>query len=384
MLRAIFAIILLFSVGLCNKPTQSQLITNEQMLGIADTDERTDIDPSLIYQNIDPVELSLSSKNVEKSVYIYQPFSLKLVANTDKVLDFDMELTIHSNDITWLNPKPLWDKKSAGVYETTIYLLPSSINAKIDMLELKLNRNGLFFQDKTIKPNIPLIKGLNPKDNFANFVGENLEIKMSKSSKFDEYSNLTTIELSSKNGNLTLFNIPGKFEKQGFDSLRGDYKNQNGIYLIISDNNLSKINFSYYNLTKNDFDEISLNLNIQDSDLSTQVPLNPKDGEFQLYKEISVYIAIVISLLIFIWQRSYYWLLIAIAFIAYSLYDNKPFSDATLKDGAKVRILPMPNSTIFAITTKEQNVKVITKKDNFTKIILQNQTIGWVENENIK
>ena len=44
----------------------------------------------------------------------------------------------------------------------------------------------------------------------------------------------------------------------------------------------------------------------------------------------------------------------------------------------------MPNSTIFAITTKEQNVKVITKKDNFTKIILQNQTIGWVENENIK
>ena len=114
------------------------------------------------------------------------------------------------------------------------------------------------------------------------------------------------------------------------------------------------------------------------------MPLNPKDGEFQLYKEISVYIAIVISLLIFIWQRSYYWLLIAIAFIAYSLYDNKPFSDATLKDGAKVRILPMPNSTIFAITTKEQNVKVITKKDNFTKIILQNQTIGWVENENIK
>ena len=100
MLRAIFAIILLFSVGLCNKPRQSQLIINEQMLGIADTDERTDIDPSLIYQNIDPVELSLSSKNVEKSVYIYQPFSLKLVANTDKVLDFDMELTIHSNDIT--------------------------------------------------------------------------------------------------------------------------------------------------------------------------------------------------------------------------------------------------------------------------------------------
>ena len=89
-------------------------------------------------------------------------------------------------------------------------------------------------------------------------------------------------------------------------------------------------------------------------------------------------------MLIFIWQRSYYWLLIAIAFIAYSLYDNKPFSDAKLKANAKVRILPMSNSTIFAIAAKEQNVKIITKNENYTKIILQNQTIGWVENESIK
>lgn len=380
MLRAIFALILLVNISFSNE----RLITNEQMQGIADTDEIMDIDPSLIYQNIDPVELSLSSQSVEKSVYIYQPFTLNLVANTDKILDFDMNLTLQSNDITWLNPKPLWSKKAAGVYETSIHLIASNPNADIEAITLTLKRNGMFFQNRTIKPNLPLIKAIKPNGNFSNFVGENLEIKMFKSSKFNEYSNLTTIELSSKNGNLTLFNIPGNFEKQGFDTLKGDYKNQSGIYLIISDNNLTNINFSYYNLAKNSFDDINLTINVQDSDLSTQVPLNPKDGEFQLYKEISIYIAIIISLLIFIWQRSYYWLLIAIAFIAYSLYDNKPFSDAKLKANAKVRILPMSNSTIFAIAAKEQNVKIITKNENYTKIILQNQTIGWVENESIK
>ncbi|MEE3704265.1 hypothetical protein V2I29_01535 [Campylobacter sp. CX2-8023-23] len=380
MLRAIFALILLVNISFSNE----RLITNEQMQGIADTDEIMDIDPSLIYQNIDPVELSLSSQSVEKSVYIYQPFTLNLVANTDKILDFDMNLTLQSNDITWLNQKPLWSKKAAGVYETSIHLIASSPNADIEAITLTLKRNGMFFQNRTIKPNLPLIKAIKPKGNFANFVGENLEIKMFKSSKFNEYSNLTTIELSSKNGNLTLFNIPGNFEKQGFDTLKGDYKNQSGIYLIISDNNLTNINFSYYNLAKNSFDDINLTINVQDSDLSTQVPLNPKDGEFQLYKEISIYIAIIISLLIFIWQRSYYWLLIAIAFIAYSIHDNKPFSDAKLKANAKVRILPMSNSTIFAIAAKEQNVKIITKNENYTKIILQNQTIGWVDNESIK
>lgn len=384
MLRAIFALILLISVGFSEPTLFGQRITNEQMQGIADTDEVMDIDPSLIYQNIDPIELVLTSQIKEKSIYIYQPFTLNLTANTDKVLDFDMNLTMRSTDITWLNPKPLWKKKSAGIYETTIHLIASSAQSNIDALTLTLKRNGIFFQNKTIKPDLPKIKNIQLRTDFANFVGENLEIKMVKSSKFNEYSNLTTIELASKNGNLSLFQIPGEFQKQGFDSLKGDYKNQTGIYFIISDNNKTNINFSYYDYTQNIFKELNLDIKVQDNDLSTQVPLNPKEGEFRLYKELSIYIAIILFLLLFIWKKSYYSFIIAVAFIAYAIYDNKPFSEAKLKANSKIRILPMPNSTIFAIAAKEQNVKIITKNENFTKIILQNETIGWVENESIK
>lgn len=384
MLRAIFALILLISVGFSEPTPFGQRITNEQIQGIADTDEIMDIDPSLIYQNIDPVELVLTSQIKEKSIYIYQPFTLNLTANTDKVLDFDMNLTMRSTDITWLNPKPLWKKKSAGIYETTIHLIASSAQSNIDALTLTLKRNGIFFQNKTIKPDLPKIKNIQLRTDFANFVGENLEIKMVKSSKFNEYSNLTTIELTSKNGNLSLFQIPGEFQKQGFDSLKGDYKNQTGIYFIISDNNKTNINFSYYDYTQNIFKELNLDIKVQDNDLSTQVPLNPKEGEFRLYKELSIYIAIILFLLLFIWKKSYYSFIIAVAFIAYAIYDNKPFSEAKLKANSKIRILPMPNSTIFAIAAKEQNVKIITKNENFTKIILQNETIGWVENESIK
>ncbi|WP_086227065.1 MULTISPECIES: hypothetical protein [Campylobacter] len=384
MLRAIFALILLISVGFSEPTPFGQRITNEQMQGIADTDEVIDIDPSLIYQNIDPIELVLTSQIKEKSIYIYQPFTLNLTANTDKVLDFDMNLTMRSTDITWLNPKPLWKKKSAGIYETTIHLIASSAQSNIDALTLTLKRNGIFVQNKTIKPDLPKIKNIQLRTDFANFVGENLEIKMVKSSKFNEYSNLTTIELASKNGNLSLFQIPGEFQKQGFDSLKGDYKNQTGIYFIISDNNKTNINFSYYDYTQNIFKELNLDIKVQDNDLSTQVPLNPKEGEFRLYKELSIYIAIILFLLLFIWKKSYYSFIIAVAFIAYAIYDNKPFSEAKLKANSKIRILPMPNSTIFAIAAKEQNVKIITKNENFTKIILQNETIGWVENESIK
>ena len=123
---------------------------------------------------------------------------------------------------------------------------------------------------------------------------------------------------------------------------------------------------------------------MQDDDLSTQVNLNPKESEFELYKDITIYSLIAIFLLFFIFKKSYYSLIIAIVFGIYSFYDNKPFSDATLKANSEVKILPTNNSTIFYISDKPQSVKVMSKNDKYTKILLENKNIGWVKNEDME
>ena len=74
----------------------------------------------------------------------------------------------------------------------------------------------------------------------------------------------------------------------------------------------------------------------------------------------------------------------SVVFVAFSFIDGGNFSSAKLKSGANVRILPTNNSTIFYKNTDIKEVKIITKKDNFVKIALDENTSGWVKNEDIE
>ncbi|EAH8299367.1 SH3 domain-containing protein [Campylobacter fetus] len=352
---------------------------------IAPTDEPDEnIDSAQIYQTIEPNKLILTASKMPRSVYIYQVFSIKLKADTEQNLNFDLNLTVDSNDLIWLNPKPNWSELKRGIYETTLWFEANSTNANISNITLTLNRNDSFFQKSSISTEIPLIKNLKTDDKFANMVADKLEIKKVKSSKFDELYNLITIELESKNGNLSSFFIPQNFEKQGIESIKGDFVNQNGNYFIIADKDIKNINFSYYNLKSSKFESFDIDIKVEVDDLSTQVNLNPKESEFELYKDIALYFIIVIFLLLFIFKRSYYSFIIAIAFGIYTFYDNRPFSDAKLKINSEVKILPTSNSTIFFVANRPEKVKIMAKNGNYTKILLENKKIGWVSNENIE
>ena len=63
---------------------------------------------------------------------------------------------------------------------------------------------------------------------------------------------------------------------------------------------------------------------------------------------------------------------------------RKTFSDATLKANSQVQILPTHNSIIFYTPKEDENIKVMLKKKDYTKILLKNDQIGWVKNEDIK
>lgn len=366
-------------------PEPKRQITAGEIGKIAPTDEPDYLrDNKEIYQQVELNELKLQTSKTPRSVYVYQTFSINLKADTEQNLNFDLNLTANLDGITWLNPKPNWNEIKKGIYETTLWFEANNTNASIDKLTLTLNRNGAFFQDASIKPKLPLIKNLKFDPNFSFVVADALDVKKIKSSKFDDLSNLITIELETKNGNLNSFAIPKEFKKQGIESIKGDYLSQNGNYFIIADTDVKEIEFSYFNLKSSKFESFKLPVKVEIDDLSTQVNLNPKESEFELYKDISIYALIAIFLLFFIFKRSYYSLVLAIAFGGYAFYDSKPFSDGMLEINSEVRILPTPNSTIFYVSKASQKVKIMSKNDTYTKIILSDKKIGWVKNENIK
>lgn len=351
---------------------------------IAPTDEPTNIDDSDVYQPIEPSTIDLNISQMPESVYIHQVFSVDFTVNTKQNLTFDLNLDVNASDITWLNPKPTWKKNDNGIYSSTLWFEANSTQAKFNEIKLTLNRNSQYFQDASINPPTPLINDLTSNDNFSNTVCDSLEIKKIKASKFDDNFNIINIELQIKNGNLGSFYIPGDYLRQGMESVKGSYLSQTGNYFIVADKNISNIKFSYYSLQDNKFHVFDMDFKVQDDILSTQVDLNPKESEFEIYKDIFMYSLIAIFILIFVFKRSYYSLVISIALIAYAFYSNKPFSNAILKENSEVKILPTHNSSIFFISKKEENVKVMAKKDNYTKIMLENKKIGWVKDENLQ
>lgn len=390
-MRKLF-LILMMAVACFARPEQSVFnqITNDDetvkyLQNVAPTDEPDDFNPNEVYKKIEPSVLEVVSEISKNSVYEYEIFSMKILVDTKQKLSFDIETKFSSHNLVLLTKEPEWNIVKPGVYETTIWFEPTDIYARLNNIELVLSRNGEFFQRQNVYPQIPLIKELPKNPNFANLVASELKIKEVKSSEFDEFANILRIELEAKNTNLGMFNINlPSIKRQNIDSLKGSFYKQNGSYFAVLDKNESEIKFSYFNLQSKKFETFDVKIDVQTDELSTQVDLNPKESAFALYKDIVLYFIIILLLAGFVYKKNYYILIVAILLCLYAIYDAKPFSDATLKANSQVQILPTHNSIVFYAPKEDENIKIMLKKKNYTKILLKNDQIGWVKNEDIK
>lgn len=155
-------------------------------------------------------------------------------------------------------------------------------------------------------------------------------------------------------------------------------------YFIISNQDETNIKFSYFNAISKSYKSFDLPIKISGDNLSTQTNLNPKTSELATYKSIIIYAITIVCLLSFVLWRSIYGLILGIIFIVYALYDARPFSEVTVKPNTEISILPMENSRIFYTIKNEKNLKILGTYKNYTKVLLDDDKIGWIQNQSIK
>ena len=91
----------------------------------------------------------------------------------------------------------------------------------------------------------------------------------------------------------------------------------------------------------------------------------------------------VIFILLAIWRRKFSYFFVAAVFIALGIYTYNPFGKAVLKPDVSVTILPTKNSTVFYTSRKNENVEILDKKDDYSKILFQDGKIGWVKKDDL-
>ncbi|MBP3206943.1 MAG: hypothetical protein J6M21_01625 [Campylobacter sp.] len=339
-----------------------------------------------VYQSVKITKLTLKAENAPKKVYVNQIFKIDFIVYLGQKVSVTPNLQIDKTEsLKWLNAENLTWINGEDMLEATLWFEASDKNAKINDMTLVLNRNGEFFQEASIKPQSPEFIDIAKKDNYANIAADELKVKDYKTTKFDDNSNLLTLNLSVKNANLSSFHLENpNILKQGVDSIRGNYANQNGYYFAVFDNNITKFDFSYFNLQTKKMENFSVDARAVTEDLSTQIGLNPKESKFKIYKDIAIYSLAALLVVMFIASKNITPLIFAGLVLAVNFYFQKPEGNGVLNEKTAVKILPIANSTIFYVTQKSENAEILDANNEYYKILLENGKIGWVKKNDIR
>ena len=370
------------------KPAQNSEISLDELKKIAPTDEQNlNIKDDDLKDEIRITDLILTTSKVPQTAYVNQIYKLSLKADIQQDITVDLNLTLNKTpSLKWLNEKKYsWFQTRGGLFETTLFFEANDTQAKLNDINLIMTRNGEFFQKASKKAPNPKFTPVPAKENYTHIVADELKVISHKTTDFDDKTNMMTIQLSVKNGDLSSFYIQNdQILRQNVSSINGPLENQRGFAFLIFDKNVTNVTFSYFNLQTQKFENFSLNVKIEKDDLSTQTDINPQESSFKTYKIIVIFTFVGVLIVMFLTSRNLTPLIIALVIVGAYFYFQKQTSTGFIAQNTQVKILPIKNSTIFYISKERENVKIFDEKADFVKIMLSDGKIGWVKKESIE
>ena len=370
------------------KPAQNSEISLDELKKIAPTDEQNlNIKDDDLKDEIRITDLILTTSKVPQTAYVNQIYKLSLKADIQQDITVDLNLTLNKTpSLKWLNEKKYsWFQTRGGLFETTLFFEANDTQAKLNDINVIMTRNGEFFQKASKKAPNPKFTPVPAKENYTHIVADELKVISHKTTDFDDKTNMMTIQLSVKNGDLSSFYIQNdQILRQNVSSINGPLENQRGFAFLIFDKNVTNVTFSYFNLQTQKFENFSLNVKIEKDDLSTQTDINPQESSFKTYKIIVIFTFVGVLIVMFLTSRNLTPLIIALVIVGAYFYFQKQTSTGFIAQNTQVKILPIKNSTIFYITKERENVKIFDEKADFVKIMLSDGKIGWVKKESIE
>lgn len=333
--------------------------------------------------------LYLSYIKFPKNIYKNQRFEInvKALITTD---DFDNIVTrfVDSKNMNVLNPSKEWLASDSNTYENTYFFKAYEEDFNLPTFQVLLYKDQQLVEFAYLKPEETRFSSLaKGDDTFSNIIAKGLKVTTYKTKQYNNKEFLTIIDIDAKESNLEDFYLKNYGIDQGISLIEDNYPIQHILYYLITPIHKKKIEFTYYNTTKNGFETISLPLKLENELVSTQTDLNPNNSNFEFYKKIALLSVLLIFVILFIWKRKYIYLFVAFLLAALAILYLMPNKKAFVKLDSRVYILPTKKSTIFYNIDNRIKAEILNNKDGFMKIMFidkqNNKIIGWIKEENI-
>lgn len=378
-------IFLIFAITLFAAPSKELSVMDAQVYtNLNQNEEASSFNSNIKEEFKDFVELAIQANFSKSEVKIKEVFYADITINSNHKTNFTPQIEFEKSIDMQVLTKDIKFSSENGVYKTRVYFQANTANAKLNSISAKLFRNTQEIGNAKISLNNISINELKFNKDYSQLVASNLKITNLKCTEYDETSTICGMDAKAENTNFNNFSLKN-VKSQSITNVGKDYENAKCSIALIFPNNLKSFSFSYFDPIQNDFIEYSNNIIVESEEISTQTDLNPITKEINFYLQIgSLILAVICLIIVVVFKRFFSLIAIALVFIAFAFIDGGEFSNAKLKAGANVRILPTNNSTIFYKNTSLKEVKVLAKKDDFVKVALDEDTSGWVKNEDIE
>lgn len=309
------------------------------------------------------------------------PLTLKILSTVDGYTNLIYEFG-DSVGTKLLNTTPISVKKNSYIY-STFYFLSTSNDLKTPDITISLNYNNIrTAHHKTIDGLTLNVTKLNPNSDFSNILAKKFTLESYKSTSYDNKNNIVVFAADAIESNLNTFHLKNR-DNQGIETLNNDYLNAHLSYYVVMDKREKELNFSYFNTEYQKYETIYIPIIVNDDSVSTQSSIKPVDKGVNIFKIGAAIFVITLSFLLFIKYRKYIYIFIIIVAGAYIAYSYIPIKYICLKENSNIYLLPMKNSTIFDTTDVEKYLEVQGEIKEYTKVKLEENKIGWIDNENI-
>jgi hypothetical protein len=321
----------------------------------------------------------LSYDEIPKRVIQGEIFTvtLKALSTVKKFDDIAYEFS-HASGIKVLDEVPLREQKGKFLYDT-FHMLATASSVKLPDVNATLLASQEYNATFIKGPKLNVIR-LNPKKNFSNIIANNLQLEEYKTTDYDTRHNIIVFVLLGENTNIDALHFQN-VQKQGKESSQNSYLGSKITYYVVVDKKIENFSFTYFNLLRNKFELINIPVIVDDDSVTTQSDLKPRDQSHNLQKMYAAAAVAILGFVLIILRKRVIYLLLIFLPLAYIAYLSVPEEDICIKKGAKIQLLPVTNGTIFETTQTRLSLAKEGQTDNYIKVKLNNNKIGWVKNE---
>jgi hypothetical protein len=322
----------------------------------AQTEYKYSYVPKMVYQNqVFPVTIVM----IDSSSHLVPDFRFDSLSSTQPI--FNAPLVIQNGNDSFF----------------TFYFKAKTKDIRIPMVYISTQNAEVTFSEQSIA-----VKPLQETKNFSGVLAADMKIKNAQVSNYDETNHIVSLDIEAYEANLEDMYLNEVIES-GIENLKRKFAKVKAEFYVVLPMDKKVLKLSYYNTIKKQYITITVPVVVQDSSVSTQSELNPKEDNFEKLKKYALMGLSGFFILMFLFKRDFFYLVFAVISIITLLTLYIPHKKICIEEGTPLYILPMSTSSMSTKIETTFETSLLGERGDYKKVEYKKGMIGWIKNENI-